>query len=302
MLLALPDELSVHLSRYLALPDASALARTCRATPVAAAEVLAGERRTRACLVADPDAADLLRRVGVGGLCRAWGLDATRPYAELYAHVLRRLDPDAYFDDYDPYGLPFALATCDAPGSVTLVYDARRRDRRALMCALAGVVAQGTTGRRPVAIGLGAELLRAHLDAALPATAAGGADPSLMLVEYSAKRHYDATSWHVLVGALTDHRRRGGAVVLHRKRYDPRLWAELKSGFTREVRTIVIPSGPDDVRSVFPHLLYSRCFAPPLGMHESRDLWWSIASLAPHQWLVVDVWRRRWYRWSIRPP
>ena len=179
MLSQLPPELSAHVAQYLTLSDALALSLTRRDTPVAACEVLDGERSARAHIMACAESADLVRRVGMRRLCRAWKLDdGFRPYAALRSQLERRLrhlaaltlrvDADAAptadvraptagvraptADDDAPFGLatcdaPFGLATCDAPGSVLFVYGWPGSNRGALLRAVAAV-AFGATGRR----------------------------------------------------------------------------------------------------------------------------------------------------------
>ena len=284
VLAALPPELSVHLAGFLTLADARALALTCRATSVAAAEVLCGELAACRRLDACPDAADLPRRVGIGRLRRAWALSATRPFASLCAQLERRLGCalDAARDG--PGAVPFAIATCDAPGSLMIV---RRPDQSGQTTALraAARIAADATGR-PVALlpSPGKRVKRLWRDIA---TAAGpGAEKSdAQLLVFDLDTEYSDIG--CMCGRASD---TGQAVAIGH-------W------FTHQIKDVppcnarvIVTRGKASSRRFIVEVCSSRDL--PFREIELVDV---AATLAPDHWMVIDVWRRRrWHRW--RPP
>ena len=286
---ALPPELSVHLAGFLTLADAHALSLTQRHTPVAASEVLCGERVAHGRLVARPDAADLLRRVGLRRLCRAWGLSDGRPHAALCNQLQRRL---GHAPDESGGGLgevPFAVATCDAPGSLTLVYGANGPDRSRMLRTAAGIAADAT-GRRPALTRPPGENLDrrwAH-DTTAAWRAVEKTDAQLLVHDPLCLREDE---WMCECERELE---AGLSVALA-------YWcfSSLRRSSLRRARTVVVR----DVRCVLgldaghPMDAY---LGQTLDTDARRELRAYAASLKSDQWLVIDLWLRRWQRWT--PP
>ena len=322
MLSELPPELSAHVAQYLTLADALALALTGRDTPVAASEVLDGERHAYLDLTGRTESADLLRRVGMPRLCRAWGLNRHRPYAALRLQLEERLwymamltahadadnAPAAAANDTPTAGVgaptaagdraPFGLATCDAPGSVLFAVGHRSSNKDELLCAVAAV-ASVSTGRR-------ATVLRRPNDAA----AIGHRSLGDM-------GRYTGVLWDELEGGprflVAD-----GLYDIHESHVHA-LTAMARLGFPGDDAVAVTwtwSSPPTDELEIVVHarivaIAYTPCrlpeflryafyhLRPPPTDAEATDLLRLLESLRAGQWLIVDGWLRRWQVWSF---
>ena len=285
---ALPAELSVYLAGFLTLADAHALTLVCRDTPVAASEVLRGERVAYGRLAASPDASDLLRRVGIGRLRRAWGLSRARPYAALCSQLERRLGRALTASGVGAGKVPFAVATCDAPGSLLLVYASCQSDTTALLRAAAGI-ATDATGRRPA-------LLRspegtvdprwaatADVVAAAAWSEVAGTDARLLVSDHITQ--VESVHARGLYDQLVDAQLGDAAAALSRWSF-----AGLVPGVCRSARIVALGdlgAGDRLIEEVCAHLDLSpgelRYHLMPLALN--------------NEWLVVDGWLRRWHRW-----
>ena len=286
---ALPAELSVHVAGFLTLADAHALSLTHRDTMVAASEVLHGERVAYGRLVACPDAADLLRRVGIGRLRRAWRLSDGRPYAALCSQLEGRLGRALEASGGE---VPFAIATCDAPGSVMMVMGANEFDGRGLLRTVAAI-SQTATGRLPVVphsfapedrrrwmpLGSSKDVLWRDLN---------GVDGRLLAVDDAhgiLLCHTTIMTWWVAPPPARD-----GAIVFN-------VYGHSTAG--RELHhSARICALNRCVRNL--HHVKKACthLDPPPGEDELRELRAQLASLALCEWLVIDGWQRRWQRWT----
>lgn len=308
LLSALPPELSVHVAGYLTLADAHALAGTCRDTPVAASAVLEPERRALRIILDDAawgaDAADLLRRVGTGRLCRAWGLSEARPYAALCAHLGRRLGRQ----DDGAAALPFALATFDAPGSVGIVLGSGWWDTEAPMLAAAAAAAAHRAGGprvltfRPKRMASGRRwYAMGDVDVGSPLylyEKRQGITRPVFVIDASqiyVPDHSAAMSW-----LATPHMHDFGSVM---GVYTSQMALCLMGGCVgrlREARFVAISrAGSSAVGAEW--LLAQYFGAPPDDKDGRAALLLCLRTLAPDEWLVLDGWRRRWCRWTPPP-
>ena len=303
MLSELPPELLAYVAQYLTLADAMSLVLARRDMPVSAYKVLDGERRVYLELTGRAESADLLRRVDMPRLCRAWGLDRHRPYAALRLQLERRVrhlaaltsHADAEDAPMADDRAPFGLATCDAPGSVLFAFGRRRSNKNALLRAVAAV-AFGATGRR-------ATLLR-HPDDAItdrrwhdvgPYAGVPGGETDGGPRFLVADGLYDVHESHMrALTAMAQLGFPGDDAVAVTWAWPFPLTDEI--GIVNHARTVAIghtPRAPSElVRFAFHHL------RPPPTDAEAGDLLRLLESLRAGQWLIVDGWLRRWQVWS----
>ena len=288
LLSALPAELSVHVAGFLTLADAHALSLTRRDTPVAASEVLRIERVACGRLAAGPGAADLLRRVGIRRLRRAWGLSEARPYAALCSQLERRLGRALTAPDDGPDAVPFAIATCDAPGSLMLVYGSYQTGRTVLLRAAAGT-ATDATGRRPALLRSPEETVdpcwteTADVVAAAAWSEVEGTDARLLVSDN--RFQVESVYTRGLYEQLADAQLGDVAVALSRWGFD-----FFVPGVCRSARIVALGGSNIGAR-----LVGEACAHLDLS---PLELLAHLASLVPGEWLVVDGWRRRWHRWT----
>ena len=294
---ALPPELASHLS----LTDARSLVLAWRDAPAVARTVLDGERRARCRLLAHPDVADLVRRVGFWRLCRAWKVSRHRPHAALCAQLERRLGrPLSAPTSPPPEGaVPFCVATCDAPGSRLFAAGDEGSGCSTLLRALAAVSNAAAGRRATVCVSPARPVSRCWWDAAVADVVVADAwcspEPRLLVVDHL----YRLAPSHM--EALVERSRAGYAG-------DDAVAAASWCGhehLARHARTVALNCSARWRRKPDPYghgNLAAIHLDPPPSDAERDDLLRRLKALRGREWLVVDAWLRRWEVWTPPAP
>ena len=285
----LPEWVAAQIVDYLPLADVGALARTRRSAPAAASRVLCEEGGARLALVADGDMAKLLCRVGTENLCRAWHACPVRPYAALRAELRRRLPTTA--PECAEGAVPFGIATCDAPGSMTIVLGLPGSNLAAPLNAAAGHVCPSP----PADAADDDRHYRCRSAQEWSAMTAPGA-PRLVVAGLT-RTYPQYRAW---LAEAADACCDGRSFVLGVS------WAAETALPTlgRRVRSVVVDwFAYRSMRNVYPAPITRLCAhldAPPteLERHALDD---TLRDLRPYEWLVIDGWLRKWQVWSPPP-